>query len=169
MRPNMRKGCLPQMQVRHGVKINLALISTRDCKEIQSVSPKGNQLWIFIKRTDAEAPILWPPDVKSWLNGNDPDAGKDRGQEEKGTTEDEMVGWHHQLNGHEFEHTPGYSEGQRSLAHCHPWVSKNQMRLSNWTTEDNRRTTLFPEAFLERTGLGAGPLLIQEQISYRLV
>ena len=144
--------------------------SPLDCKEIKPVNPKGNQPWIFIGRTDAEAevPIFWPPDVRA-NSLEKTDAGKDWRQEEKGTTEDEMVGWHHQLNGHEFEHTPSYSEGQRSLAHCHPWVSKNQMRLSNWTTEDNRRTTLFPEAFLERTGLGAGPLLIQEQISYRLV
>ena len=78
------------------------LESPVDCKEIQSVHPKGNQSWIFIGRTDAEAetPILWPPDVKNWLIGKDPDDGKDWGQEEKGTTEDEMVEWHHQLDGH---------------------------------------------------------------------
>ena len=76
-----------------------------DCKEIQLVNPKGNQPWMFIGRTNAEAetPILWPPDGKNWLIGKDPDAGKDWGQEEKGTTEDEMVGWHHRLDGHEFE------------------------------------------------------------------
>ena len=76
--------------------------------------------------TDAEieAPILWPPDVKSQLIGKDLDAGKDQGQEEKGVTEDETVGWHHQLNGHEFEQTPGESEGQRSLAYCSPWSRK---------------------------------------------
>ena len=76
-----------------------------DCKEIQPVHPKGNQSWVFIGRTDVEAetPIVWPPDVKSWLIWKDPDAGKDWGQEEKGPTEDEMVGWHHQLNEHEFE------------------------------------------------------------------
>ena len=81
------------------------LESPLDCKEIKPVHPKENQSWIFIGRTDAEAetPILWPPDVKNWLTGKDPDAGKDWGQEEKGTTEDEMVGWHHWLNGHEFE------------------------------------------------------------------
>ena len=75
-----------------------------DCKEVQPVHPKGNQSWMFIGRTEAEAetPILWPPDVKSWLTGKDPDAGKDWGQEEMGTTEDEMVGWHHRLDGHEF-------------------------------------------------------------------
>ena len=76
-----------------------------DCKEIQPLHPKGNQSWIFIGRTDAEAetPILWPPDAKNWLTGKDPDAGKDWGQEEKGKTETEMVDWSHQLNGHEFE------------------------------------------------------------------
>ena len=79
--------------------------SPLDCKEIQPVSPKGNQSWIFIERTDAEAeaPILWPPDVKSRLIWKDPDAGKDWRREEKGTTEDEMVGWHHRFDGHEFE------------------------------------------------------------------
>ena len=81
------------------------LESLLDSKEIKPVNLKGNQSWIFIGRTDAEAeaPILWPPDVKNWLTGKDPDAGKDWSQEEKGTTEDEMVGWHHQLNGHESE------------------------------------------------------------------
>ena len=99
------------------------LESPLDCKEIQPVHPKGNQLWIFIGRTDAEAPILWPPDVKSRLTGKDPDAGKDWRQMEKGATEDEMVGWHHQLNsfGHESEQIPGDSGGQRSLVCCSLW------------------------------------------------
>ena len=81
------------------------LESPLDCKEIQPVHPKGNQSWVFIGRTDAEAetPVLWPPHVKSWLIGKDPDAGRDWGQEEKGTTENEMAGWHHRLDGHEFE------------------------------------------------------------------
>ena len=81
------------------------LESLLDCKEIKSVHPKGDQSWVFIGRTDAEAetPILWPPDVKSWLIGKDPDAGKDWRWEEKGTAEDEIVGCHHWLNGHEFE------------------------------------------------------------------
>ena len=76
-----------------------------DCKEIQPVCPKGDQSWVFIGRTDVKAgtPILWPPDAKSQLTGKDPDAGRDQGQEEKETTEDEMAGWHHRLNGHEFE------------------------------------------------------------------
>ena len=87
------------------VVLEKTLESPLDCKEIELVHPKGNQSWIFIGRTDieAETPILWPPDAKSWLIGKDPDAGKDWRQEEKGTTEDEMVGCHHQLNGHEFE------------------------------------------------------------------
>ena len=87
------------------VVLEKILESSLDCKEIQPVHPKGNQSWIFIGKTDVEAetPTLWPPHVKSWLIGKDPDAGKDWKQEEKGTTEDEMVGWHHQLNGHEFE------------------------------------------------------------------
>ena len=84
------------------------LESPLDSKEIKQIHPKGNQPWIFIGRADAEgeASILWPPDVKSWLIGKDRDAGKDWGQEEKGTTEDEMVGWHHQFDGQEFEQTP---------------------------------------------------------------
>ena len=86
------------------VVLEKTLESPLDYTEIQPVHPKGNQSWVFIGRTDVEAetPILWPPDVKSWLTGKDPDAGKDRGQEEKGTTEDEMAGWHHQLDGHGF-------------------------------------------------------------------
>ena len=87
-------------------------------------NPKRNQSWIFIGRTEAECPILWPPDVKGQLTGKDSDAGKDWRQEEKGTTEDEMVGWHHWLNGHEFEQTPGVSEGQGGLAFCSPWGHK---------------------------------------------
>ena len=84
------------------------------------VTPKGNEPWIFTGRTDAEGPVLWPSNAKNWLTGKDSDAGKDR-QAEKGATEDEMVGWHHRLDGHEFERTPGDSEGQRSLACCSPW------------------------------------------------
>ena len=90
------------------------------CKEIKSVKPKGNQPWILIGRTDAKAetPILWPPDVNSRLTGKDPDAGKDWRQEEKGMIEDEMVEWHHWLNGHEFEQVPGDGKGQESLECC---------------------------------------------------
>ena len=88
------------------------LESPLDCKETKSVNPKGNQSWIFIGRTDeAEAPICWPPDAKNWLIGKDPDAWKDWRQEEKGMTEDEMVGWHHRLNGHESEEALGIGDG----------------------------------------------------------
>ena len=102
-------------------------------KEIKSVNPKGNQPWIFIGKTDAEAPILWPPYAKSQLIGKHPDAGKDWRQEENRTTEDEMVGSHHQPNGLEFGQTLGDGEGQGSLACCNPWVTKSQTWLSNWT------------------------------------
>ena len=100
-----KKGRVPKNWFFWTVVLENTLESPLDCKEIQAVNPKGNHPWIFIGRTDAEgeAPILWPPDMKNWLIGKDPDAGKDWGQEEKGTTEDEMVGWHHWLNGHEFE------------------------------------------------------------------
>ena len=93
---------------------------------LRSVHPKGNQYWIFIGKTDAEAetPILWPPNAKSWLIGKDPDPRKDWEEEEKGTTEDEMVGWHHRLNGHEFGWTPGVGDGQGSLACCSSWGHK---------------------------------------------
>ena len=108
-----------------------------DCKEIQPVLPKGNQSWIFIGRTDAEAetPVLWPPDVKNWLIWKDPDAGKDWGQEEKGTTEDEMAGWHHWLDGHEFEWTPGVGDRQGGLACCNSWSRKESDKTErlNWT------------------------------------
>ena len=110
--------------------------SPLDSKEIKPVNPKGNQPWIFIGRTEAEAPILWPPDVKSRLTGKDPDAGKDWRQEEKGMTEDEMVGWHHWFNGHESEQTPGDSEGQRSLDCCSPWAGKESD--STLVTEQQR-------------------------------
>ena len=108
-------------------------------KKIKPVDPKGNLPWIFIGRTDAEdeAPILRPPYTKSWFIGKDPDAGKDWGQEEKGATEDEMVGWHHWLNGHEFEQTPGDSEGQGSLVCYSPWGWKSLTQLSDWTTTTN--------------------------------
>ena len=108
------------------VVLEKTLESALDCKEIKPVNPKGNQLWIFTGRTDTEAetPIFWPPDVKSGLTGKDPDGGEDRGQEEKGTTDDEMVGWHHWHNGHEFEQTLDDSEGQESLACCSSWGRK---------------------------------------------
>ena len=113
------------------------LVSPLDCKEIQPVHPKGAQSWVFIVRTDVEAEtlILCPPDVKSWLIWKDPDAGKDWGQEEKGTTENEMVGWYHWLNGHEFGQTPGVSDGQGGPACCGPWGRKesDMTEWLNWT------------------------------------
>ena len=108
------------------VVLDKTLKSPLDCKRIKPFNPKGNRLWIFIRRTDAEteAPKFWPPDVKSGLIGKDSDAGKDWRWEEKGTTEDEMVRWHHWLNGHDFEYTPGVGDGQGSLVCCSPWGRK---------------------------------------------
>ena len=98
-----------------------------------TINYKRNQSWIFIERTDAEAPILWLPDAKNWLLGKDPDAGKDWRQEEKGMTEDEMTGLHHWLNGHEFEQVLEVCDGQGSLACCSPWGRKNRTWLRDWT------------------------------------
>ena len=128
----IKKGWAPKNWCFRISVLEKTLESPLDCKEIKPVNPKGNQPWIFIGRTDAEAeaPIFWSPDEKSRLTGKDSDAGKDWGQE-KGTTEDEMVGWHHLLNGHEFEQTPGDGEGQGSLVCCSPWVAKSQTRLSD--------------------------------------
>ena len=108
------------------------LESPLDYKEIKPTNPKGNQLWIFIRRTDteAEAPILWTPTVTSWLMEKDLDAGKDWRQEEKRVTEDDMVGWHHRLNGHEFKQ-PGDSEWQGNLACCSPWGHK-ELDKTEW-------------------------------------
>ena len=100
------------------------LQSPLDCKEIQPVHPKGSQSWIFIGRTDAETLIFWPPDAKNCLIGKDPDAGKDWGQEEKGTTEDEIVGWHHRRNGYRFGWTLGVGDGQGGLVCWGPWGHK---------------------------------------------
>ena len=116
------------------------------CKEIKPVYSKGNQSWIFIARTDAEAesPILWPPHVKNWLFWKDPNAGKDWRQEEKGTTEDEIVGWHHRLSGHEFEQALGVGDEQGSLACCSPWGHKE----SDTTEWLNSTDDLFMYRFL---------------------
>ena len=115
------------------VALEMNLEIPLNCKEIKAVNPKGNQTWIFIGRTDAEAqsPTLWPPDVKNWLNGKDPDAGKDWRQEEKRTIEDEMVGWHQWLDGHEFEQALGVGDGQGSLACCSPWGCK-ELDTAEW-------------------------------------
>ena len=123
------------------------LESPLDCKEIKPVNLKGNPSWIFIGRTDAEAktPVLWPPDVKSWLTGKDPDAGKDWRQEEKGTTEDEMAGWHNWLDGHESEWTPGVGDGQGGLACCDSWGRKelDTTERLNWTEAENSGFTFL--------------------------
>ena len=119
------------------VVLKKTLESPLDSKVIKPVNPKGNQLWIFIARTNAEAetPILWPPDVKSWLTEKVPDAGKYWRQEEKGTTEDDMVGWHHWLDGPEFEQAPGVDDGQGILVCCSPWGCKelDMTEQLNWT------------------------------------
>ena len=131
------------------VVLEKTLESPLDCKEIQPVHPKGNQSWVFIGRTDAEAEtsILWPPDAKNWLILKDPDPGKDWGWEEKGTTGDEMVGWHHQLNGPEFEWTPGVGDGQGGLSCCSPWGRKESdtTERQNWTGSVNTRKQCLSE------------------------
>ena len=108
------------------VVLDKTLESPSDSKKIKPVNPKGNQSWIFIGRTDAEAetPVLWPPDVKNWPTGKDPDSGKDWRQEEKGMTEDEIIGWHHRLSKHEFEQASQVGDGQGSLVCCSPWGRK---------------------------------------------
>ena len=130
------------------VVLEKTLESPLDCKEVKPVNPKGNQPSIFIGRTaEAEAPILWPPDVKNQLIRKDPDAGKDWRQEEKGKTEDEMVGWHDWLSGHEFKNTPGDGDGQGSLACCSPWGHK-ELDTTEWLNNKNKwgplMGTLYP-------------------------
>ena len=119
------------------VVLEKTLESSLDCKEIQPVHPKGDQSWVFIGGTDVEAetPIIWPPDAKSWIIWKDPDAGKDWGPEEKGTTEDEMVGWHHRHNGHGFGWAPGGGDGQGGLVCCGSWGRKelDTTERLNWT------------------------------------
>ena len=123
------------------------LESPLDCKEIKPVHPKGNQSWIFIGRTDAEAeaPILWPLDLKNWFIGKDPDAGKEWRQEEKGTIEDEMVGWHYLLDGHDFEQALGVGDGRGSLACFSPWCQRVRY---DWATELNCMGDLSPHLFI---------------------
>ena len=119
------------------VVLEKTLESPLDCKEVKRVNPKGNHSWIFIGRTDAEVetPILWPPDAKNWLTGKDSDAGKDWTQDEKGMTEDEMFGWYHWLDGHEFEEVPWVGDGQGSLTCCSSWGCKesDMTEQLNWT------------------------------------
>ena len=120
------------------VVLDKTLENPLDCKEIKQVNSKGNQSWFFIGGTDAEAeaPILWPPDAKSWLFRKDPDAEKDWNQEEKGMTEGRMFGWHNCLNGHEFEWAPGDGEGQGAWRAAVHGVAKSWMWWSDWTTAE---------------------------------
>ena len=119
------------------VVLEKILASPLDCKEIQPVHPKGYQSWIFVEKTDAETetPVLWPPDARNWLIWKDPDAGKDWRQEDNGTTEVEMVGWHYRLDGHEFEQALGVGDRQEGLACCSPWGRKESDTTVwlNWT------------------------------------
>ena len=148
--------------------------SPLDCKEIKSVNPKGNQPWIFIGRTDAEAetPILWPPEAKSWLTGKDLDAVKNWGWEEKGETEDEMVGWHHRFNAHESQQTLGDSEGQGSLACCSPWDHK-ELDMTEPLNNNNSnawmlRGSLKAYAFLWGLGNWIIDTLIAKTVSWKV-
>ena len=129
-----------------------------DCKEIQLVHSKGDQSWVFFGRNDAkaESPVLWPPHAKSWLIGKDSDAGRDCGQEEKGTTEDEMAGWHHRLNGRESEWTPGAGDGQGDLACCNSWGHKESDTTEqlNWTEWSVFGYQAWPEALFVWPPLG---------------
>ena len=129
------------------VVLEMTLESPLDCKKIQPVHPKGDQSWVFTGRTDVEAetPTLWPPDAKIWLIGKDPDAGKDWGQEEKGMIEDEMVGWHHRLNGHGFGQTPAVGDGQGGLACCGSWGHKelDTTEWLNWIRNWNCKNIIY--------------------------
>ena len=130
------------------------LESPLDCKEIQPVHSEGDQPWDFFGRNDAiaETPVLWPPHAQSWLIGKDSDAGRDSGQEEKGTTEDEMAGWHHRLDGREFEWTPGVGDGQGGLACCDSWghrVRHDRATELNWKHIITK--SVFPCLILNQT------------------
>ena len=133
---NQRESWAPKNWCFWTVVLEKTLESPVDCKEIQPAHPEGNQSWIFIGRTDAEAetPTLWPPGEKSWLTGKDSDARKDWRQDEKGTTDDEIVKWHHWFDGHEFEQAPGVGDGQASLACCGPCGCKESDKTErlNW-------------------------------------
>ena len=137
VRIELKESWVPQNWCFWTVVLEKTLESPLDCKEMQPVHPKGNQSWILIGRTDVEAetPVLWPSDTKNWLIGKDPDAGKDWRREEKGMTEDEMVRWHHWLNGHEFEQALGVGDGQGSLGCCSLWGGKesDMDQWMNWT------------------------------------
>ena len=149
---NHKEGRVPKNWCFRTVVLEKTLESPLDCK-IKPVNPKGNQSWIFIRRTNAEAetPILWPHDAKSQLSGKDSDAGKDWGQEEKGTIEDEMVEWHHQLNGHEFEQTPGDSERQGSLVCCSSQGCKELVMTQRLSSNNLSRSVFTQNQVLPST------------------
>ena len=130
---NCEEGWAPKNWCFWTVVLEKTLESPLDCKEIQPVHSEGDQPWDFFGRNDAkaDAPVLWTPHAKSWLIGKDSDAGRDWGQEKKGTTEDEMTGWHHQLDGRESERTPGFGNGQRGLACCDSWGRK-ELDTTEW-------------------------------------
>ena len=134
-----KEGWTPKNWCFRTVVLEKTLESPLDSKEIKPVNPKGNQLWIFIGKNnaEAEAPILWPPDAKSWLIARNSDAGKDWGQEDKGMTEDEMVGWHHPFNRYESEQTLRDSEGKGSLVCCSPWSCK-ELVVTDWLNSNNK-------------------------------
>ena len=143
------------------VVLEKTLESPLDCKEIQPVHSKGDHSWVFFRRNDAKAetPVLRPPHAKSWLIGKNSDAGRDWGQEEKGMIEDEMAGWHHRLNGREFEWTPGNGDGQADLACCHSWGRKESDTtkwlnwLTDWLTDWLRLSSVIQTWFLKNAVL----------------
>ena len=141
---NYKESWVPKNWCFWTVVLEKTLESSLDCKEIQPVHPKGDHSWVFTGKIDvkAETPVLWPPDAKSWLIWKDPDAGKDWGQEEKRTTKDEMVGWHHLLDGHEFEQAVGVGDGQGNL------VSMGSQRIQHHWVNELSCTEMYQTRFL---------------------
>ena len=138
------------------VMLEKTLESPLDCREIQRVHSKGDQPWVFIRRTDAKAetPVIWPPHAKSWLIGKDPNAGRDWGQEEKGSAEEEMAGWHHWLDGHEFEFEWELVMDREAWCGAIHWVAKSRTRLSDWTElnlENGNLNILIEGLFVKHT------------------
>ena len=148
---NHKKGWVAKNWCFQTVVLGKTLEKPLDSKEIKPINPNGNQPWIFIGRSDAEAevPVLWLPDTKSQIIRKHPDVGKAWGQEEKGVTENELVGWHHWLNGHEFEQALGVGDGQGSLACCSPWFCKelDMTEQLNWISKELRRWHLAEKTF----------------------
>ena len=148
---NHKKGWVAKNWCFQTVVLGKTLEKPLDSKEIKPINPNGNQPWIFIGRSDAEAevPVLWLPDTKSQIIGKDLDVGKAWGQEEKRVTENELVGWHHWLNGHEFEQALGVGDGQGSLACCRPWFCKelDMTEQLKWISKELRRWHLAEKTF----------------------